>query len=192
MIDKGIGFVCHPTKYEHPYGDVIYDAGGLGRFLREFHVEEIVNKNVLLLGYLSPNHWNALQHLGYFGEEHLAALHRRSLYTCPYTKQKYTSLIPLAIFDNNIEQYFSAFGNNLPYYHEMACDKSWNLSGDDPYSTYETVEDQMSNMCIVMQGTGYTHSCIQSDGSWSRVPVIVDIDNSSGLLYCSQLVWHNK
>lgn len=183
------GFVCNDTRYEHPYGDIIYGSGGLDQFFREFNVKDITDKNVLLLGYVNPNHWMALANLNYFDKAQVKQFYERTLYTCPYTDKKYTSLIPLAIFDHNIEQYF---GDTKPWYQEMACDKSWNLTGPDPYSEFEAVEDNMSNMCVVMQGTGYTHSCIQSDGSWSRVPVLVDITPTGGVLYGSMLVWHNK
>lgn len=184
-------FVRHHNEYEHPYGDIIY-GDDLSHYIREFSVDDIKGKNVLLLGYVHPNHWNALEQLRFFNQSHVNALARQSMYDCPYTKRDYHSLVPIALFDNDVSKFFSdARWEHKPWYYDMAVDQSWNLRGDDPYADFACVDDHMSDVSKVMQGTGYTSGCIISDGCWSRVPVLVDI-GIGGVMYCSQLVWHNK
>ena len=135
-------FVHHDTEYEHPYGDIVYGNGNLSNLIREFSVESIVGKNVLSLGYISPNHWTALKRLRYFNSSHLDQLMRASTYECPYTSRTYQSLIPIALFDDDVERYFHdpIWEDNKPWYYEMATDKSWNLRGHDPYSVYRDWE----------------------------------------------------
>lgn len=187
------GFTRHRNCYEHPYGDVIYGSGDLPRYVKAFDKRLVTGWNVLDLGYIHPNHWTALRELRYFNSASIDQLQFFSTYKCPYTLQKYSAFVPLAIFDTNVEKYFSdPVFENKPWYYEMACDKSWNLRDDDPYAAYENVEDKMSNIDILLQGSGYTSGCRISDGSWSRVPVLVDIVQAKGLLYGTMLVWHNK
>lgn len=181
--------IKHQNEHiQHAYGDFLY-GDGIQEYIRMFKKTDIEGKNVLNLGYFDYNKWTAIQKMGVFDQHQLELLHTLGKYDCEYTHRDYDAFIPLCIFSDDIEKYIT---NKNAYWYEMATDKSWNLRGDTPYDAYEAEEVDVAGINHVMMGSGYASGFITNDGSYSYVPVLMDIEDTHDVIYGVALCWHNK
>lgn len=169
---------------QHPYGDFLY-GDGIQEYIRMFKKKDIVDKNVLNLGYFDYNKWAAIQKMGVFDPIQLEMLRTMGKYDCEYTNRDYDGFLPLCIFSDDIEKYIT---NKNAWWYDMAIDKSWNLAPDDEYEDAAILGD----IEHVMMGSGYASGFITNDGSYSHVPVLMDIEDTNDVIYGVALCWHNK
>ncbi len=168
--------------YEHPYGDLI---SNYENYIREFDYDEYQDLNILQLSYFDPNPWKAISKIYHLNQSSFKKLLYKSNYECPYTDRKYSALVPVAIFSNEIEKYFEP--NKYYWFKDMACDKEWNLK-DINIASLDVEPTKFQQLIL---GSGYTIGTLISDGSNSILPVTVDLDNGD-YLYCYSYIWHNK
>lgn len=175
----------HP--YEHPYGDLIYGPYGnvdYADYLRKYEQVELQDLNMLKLAYVKQDTWKALAELNM----QQWWLKKLTMYTCSYTDYEHAALVPLAIFSNDLEKYFTHF-DDKPWYQEIACDKTWNCGEDGAHLEKFGSRNALTEFQRVIIGPGYTYNI--NDGNSSVNPVVIDIDNGDKL-GCATLVWHNK
>lgn len=174
------------AEIQHPYGDFLYGEG-IQEYIRMFKKKDIEGKNVLNLGYFDYNRWTAIQKMGVFDQKQLELLHSMGKYDCEYTNRDYDGFLPLCIFSDDIEKYIT---NKEVWWFDMGTDRTWNLSGESPYEEYaDVVIDGINH---VMMGSGYASGFITNDGSYSHVPVLMDIEDTNDVIYGVALCWHNK
>lgn len=176
--------VCQDQEYSHPYGDLLVEAQDWVRRAAKLREELNDNKAPLLLDYVSPNSWEALQRLSGLDADAFKSFGEKCKYTCPYTMRDYFGLVPLFIWTANPQQYLK---NCYVRSIEMACDSEWNL---EQYSE-QIFDCKISRIQALLLGSGYTACELMSDGSNSIEPVIMNLSNGDKLVFAAY-VWHNK
>lgn len=178
----------------HPYGDFIY-GNGIQEYLRKYKRKDIEGKNILYLQYFYANPWTVVTDCEVtpdcevFDTEHFNMLREMGAYRCEYTERDYDSFMPVCIFSDDVEKYIP---NKNVWWYDMATDKSWNLSGNDPYLDFDEPNDCiMTPLMTIMMGSGYADNFVMSDGSFSYVPVLMDIEGTDDVIYGISLCWHN-
>lgn len=181
-----INFIA-PAK---PYGDQWYPfyIGTFRDMIREYKEKEFHNQNMLNLCYINYNPWHAviqLAKLGVFDRAAVDALRDSSEYECPLTNKQFHALMPVAIFGDNIEQYFPQ--EPKPWFYEMAVDKSWNVKNDHSHLNF----DVTSTIWRCILGPGYTYGTLPDDGSPDTFPVVLDLSNGDKMVAIAN-AWYNK
>lgn len=179
-----ITIVPSRVEYSHPYGDLMCEANDI---MRKFELEKegLEESTPLLLSYFDPNTWAAVFKIQALDQTALKQLFDICQYTCPYTRQVYTSLVPLVLWTNNPDQYFQ--GQEHAWYRDMACDGEWTRN------QYSAVleKGELTRIQKLLLGSGYTNGTLMSDGSNSVEQVVIDLSNGDKLV-CAVWIWHNK
>jgi hypothetical protein len=174
-----IKIVRQEKAYKHPWGDNVY--GDYDHLIRKAPKKLIGEQTLLFVTYFNSHRWEAMKNFTVDVEE----LKTASTYECPITERSYTAILPVAIISADVKKYFDHYGDNKPWFFDMACDPTWNK-----YDSDDEIEG-MSSIDICLLGPGYTDSCYPSDGSKSLNLFVADLDNGDMLLLVGY-VWHNK
>lgn len=155
-------------------GDFVYaDDYLLGNFNKDLY-----KKDFFQLEHVSVNTFSALEEIGvdvsYFDN---------FKYKCPFTGNKYFSVIPVIIVSDNISKYKDFFKHQ-----EMALDVNYNRK---EFNEKIEPEELINSIMKFLIGPGYTISFYPSDGSIDLSLSTLQLDNGD-VIVCVNNVWFNK
>jgi hypothetical protein len=178
---KMIKIIEAPEKYENDCGDLVcdFDGGKVGKYLSQ-PLKENKGWQILPLGVLDPNPFIALKRLDIDPENIV------SKYVCPYTNYEHYSVMPIAVFSQNLKK---------NYFDILAAKRLWNIDYVLDHAWHKKMHGDallaIADIAKMLLGSGYTHGTMINDGSRSMKVLMAHLENGD-LLYNWAWEWYNK
>lgn len=173
--------ILSKTRYVPSCGDIMpYEFPELlGNFVKD------ESKYYIPMGVMTDYCWG----VNYKPAEQLAFLdidysNIINTYECPYTKERWHSLVPIALITDDYTKYRAIIKDKTV--SEMYLDKEWAWE-----QYFKDNVKHISRMQDCLLGGGYTEYCNLNDGSNKLIFVSIKLDNGDEL-YCVTWEWYNK